>query len=197
MSRLTNLVKLQLQDTAGGPVDLGGLRSLSTLTYLGLFSTPLPGCLPALSQLAALAVGSCQAGESAALDAALQQLTQLRRLAISCPELDSMPPSLTALSGLERLCFDGDAEVILRLPRGAWLSSLRWLGMDWVDVQEALTDGTLAQMAQLQYLGLLNTPISKAAVGARSWDALWAFFATHPPLCCLGEWAWVMYWVTH
>lgn len=75
----------------------------------------------------------------------------------------------------------------MQLPPGAWRSSLRWLGLDWVDVMEALDDGVLAQMSQLGYLCLLSNPTGRISSNDQDWGELWAFLATHPPLRCLGE----------
>ncbi|PRW44355.1 G8 domain-containing [Chlorella sorokiniana] len=183
LSRLSSLRQLQLELTSGPAVELAPLAGLSALTLLGLFSSPLPGCLPRLSQLLALSIGDCK--EAAALDATLAGLKQLRTLIISCSALASMPPSITALTGLQRLFFHWGGGSALDLPPGAWRSPLRWLGMDWVDILQAASDGVLAEMAQLEYLCLLNKPTSRAAAGT-SWDDLWSFVTTHPPLRCLG-----------
>lgn len=187
LSRLTNLCKLQLGGTDGPPADLAALCNLSSLTLLELASTPLPSCLPGLSQLATLAVAHCEKEEGAALDAAVGRLTQLRRLAINCPALTSMPPSLTALASLERLFFDCGGEDSLHLPPGAWRSSLRWLGLGWVDVMKAVNDGALAQMAQLEYLCLVGNPTGRISRNAHGWGELWAFLTIHPTLRCVGE----------
>ncbi len=121
------------------------------------------------------------------LDVALRQLTQLRRLAISCSAVTSVPPSITALGCLERLFFSCGAADPASLPPGPWLLSLRWLGTDWAEALVAAEDGVLGQMPRLEYLCLFGNPTAEKRADA--WDALWALLASHPPLRCFGEWA--------
>lgn len=188
LSRLTSLCKLQLVNTRGGLAELTVLRSLGSLSYLGLYNSPLPGCLPSLRQLAALDVDSCRQEDSAAVEAALAQLTQLRMLGIGCEALTSAPRSITALTSLERLYLLCGGEEAVPLPRGPWLSSLRWLGMHWLDMLAAAADGTFAQITRLEYLCLVGNPSDEISANRAGWDALWACLASLPSLRCLGEW---------
>ncbi|KAL4447631.1 hypothetical protein ABPG75_004850 [Micractinium tetrahymenae] len=219
MSKLTALADAELN---GGPVDLSGLAALSGLQALELVDTdlaqgplpssltsrlcqlvlrdagPLPAELASMTQLQRLALSATiihdRRGELAQLEAALGCLQQLTTLNVASRGLRRVPPGITSLSRLERMCLDnahgeiaglgtGPPTPPLHLPPGRWLSSLRWLGLPWSSLQDAA--GVLRAWAHsLEYLCSTDTPRWRPRSTAQ-WRALWeGLLCRHPPLRC-------------
>lgn len=131
VANLTGLRYLSLVDCA---YTEGSMRQLSTLQLRELDlldGTTIPPCLSALGQLACLSVNTCSRNDVATLGAALSALSSLRRLGLIAwdPAWRRLPPAITSLRKLERLClYSSAAEVEAdALPGGAWLASVQWL----------------------------------------------------------------------
>lgn len=134
----STLTRLIIADAAAFPTGLGQLTGLHELQLRGACST----------------TNSNQA--NAALDAALQQLTQLTGLYLSSTPLGGGVP--LALAGLDRLqrCHLSGLGAGASLPAGPWLASIRELGASLVCVMNS--GATLAAAAQLTRLALADVP---------------------------------------
>jgi len=169
------------------------LTALTCLRRLGLFEYDcLPACLSALTWLQLLALHS----ESWPIDDNADELsTELANLQnLTCLSLYSngyrcIPPALAELPRLQHLCFDGgpfqgDDLQGLEVPEGAWLASIRWLGLPW-EVLE-LAASVLCSAPRLEYLCVCVT-CRAFPVGSTLPEhyPLWNLVATHPQLRCL------------
>jgi len=165
---------------------MGVLASLASLISLKICNGPrLPACLSALTRLERLFATAHMEVDGAALEAALPRLQRLTRLLLFCHTFERIPPAIASLSCLQRLCFDGsaaDALADLSLPQGAWLASIRWLGLPWGVLRSAV--GTLRAAPHLEYL--CSSSIPTDGTSSEEWAAFWRFVAAHPPLRCLG-----------
>ncbi|KAI7842307.1 hypothetical protein COHA_003947 [Chlorella ohadii] len=101
-----------------------------------------------------------------------------------------VPPSIGEMPRLERLHLQQDYSegmVVIELPRGPWLRSVRWLGLPWECLDDPDNLEVLRSTAQLEFLCALTLP----CIGDREdsfdhWDAFFEWVATHPPLRCFG-----------
>lgn len=132
--QVANLTSLRYLSLLGCAYTEGSMRQLSSLPLRELDlvkGTTIPACLSALGQLACLAVNIRSNDGMATLGAALSGLSSLRRLGLIAwnPAWRRLPPAITTLRKLERLClYSGAAEVEDgALPGGAWLASVQWL----------------------------------------------------------------------
>jgi len=164
---------------------MGMLTSLASLRTLRIGAdTRLPSCLSTLTGLEQLATSQDMGVDGEALEAALPNLQRLTCLSLFCQAYMHILPTIASLPHLQRLCFDGNAAVTgadLSLPQGAWLASIRWLGLPWEVLEPAV--GTLQGAPNLEYLCSLGNPIPFLP---EEWRTFWRFVATHPPLRCLG-----------
>lgn len=149
------------------PAGLPEMMQLETLAAVPPFDERLPGGLPEQA-----------ADWHAALGAALDQLTRLTALMVG---EHTAPSNLVAaqLPRLQRLWFATSP-----IPRpdalaGPWLGSLRWLGMQWLQLECSVEP--LRAAAHLEKLCSLGMP---ACTNEGHWRAAWDFLATHPPLKC-------------
>ncbi len=102
-----------------------------------------------------------------------------------------VPPSIGEMPRLERLHLQQDYSegmVVIELPRGPWLRSVRWLGLPWECLDDPDNLEVLRSTAQLEFLCALTLP----CIGDREdsfvhWDAFFEWVATHPPLRCFGK----------
>jgi len=176
---LSSLASLHLVYSSYTADGMAALTAITSLRCLQLRSTErLPACLSALTRLEQLGVHSELEPLGEELCDALPRLQNL-----TCLSLDSMgylriPPALAELPRLQRLCadvfsFPGDAS----LPRGAWLASIRWLGLPW-GVWQAAT-GVLTHAPRLEYLCAIGEEEPPAVPAGHS---MWTFAAFLPAL---------------
>jgi len=170
------------------------LTTLTSLPRLHLVCNHnLPACLSTLTWLEQLEVLHLRP-VNPALEVALPLLVNLTCLSLCCNDYRRIPPALAQLPRLQRLCFDAKpaaaAAEDFSLPQPAWLASIRWLGLPWVTLRQAV--GWLPGAVQLEYLCSLGLPPFPGGAGSPSCPseqqgkAFWRFVATHPLLRCLG-----------
>jgi len=183
LSQLTGLEILSIGPAyAYQPNGMAVLTSLASLRTLAINAgNRLPACLSAMTGLEQMFAHVQVDGE--ALEAALPRLQQLTCLMLCCRNYQRIPPNIAGLSRLQRLSFDGLPGVDLSLPQGAWLASIRWLGLPWEVLRSAVS--TMACAPHLECLCSRGMP-SIGPSHTEEWRAFWRFVAAHPPLRCLG-----------
>jgi hypothetical protein len=127
----------------------------------------------------------------AELGAALRPLHQLTCLLIRADALVQALPALSGCAGLQRCMFMlDDLEAAVEpgllpgsgIPSGAWLSSLRWLHVNFALLANSMEP--LSHTHLLEYLSINVPTPTTAQLGAHS--AFWIWAVRHPPLRRLG-----------
>ncbi|KAL4431142.1 hypothetical protein ABPG75_006398 [Micractinium tetrahymenae] len=195
LSKLSGLSSLHLMCTRHEQPSLDMLSSLPALRRLLLTQTErLPTCLSTLTRLQALTMQLADAaGDEAVLASAFPSLTLLTCLVINSTQMASLPPSITALSRLQRLWVQLSSNRASDLPPAAhrW-PVLRWLGLPWAGLVGSVASGGLPSATALQYLSVLDMPELFKSTGERPddvqprWAAAWRFIRMHPSLRCFG-----------
>jgi hypothetical protein len=198
LSALTNLHTLDLQHNAYDGASQGALRHLKQLRQLKLHRPlALPACLAELAQLETLEVEMGMLSnpeEVSVLEGALPHLQRLTCLVLIPEGLRRYPPAVAQLGRLQRclVCINdglngGPAPDHCLPPGGAWLGSLRWLGLSWAAALQSVA--ALAAAQRLEYLCVLDAvggAATPALAHADWWAAFWRWAACHPSLRCLG-----------
>lgn len=151
-------------------------------------SLPPPEAMAALTCLRALALQfpgltMDPEVEAAALDAALQPLTQLTELSVLSDTLPRLPASLADLRQLRRCCLETPEARGAKLPPGDWLVGLQQLTLP-AEIAVASRE-SLSGATQLQWMGLSDEEDAKLGKRqAQAYQGLLSILAQLPSLRC-------------
>ncbi|MBD0682433.1 leucine-rich repeat domain-containing protein [Pseudomonas sp. PSB11] len=141
--------------------------------YILRFSNPILGELPALSadfsHVTALSLNNST--HASGVDSFLEGFAQLRRLEMRDFALENLPQAISALADLEELVLS-DCNLVLNPQSQATISSLnKLLTLDLYNNPLGLIPD-LTNLAQLTYLDLSNTHISRLPAGLENHPAI-------------------------
>lgn len=192
MSQLTGLQQLELSDChyrGDGLRVLSGLTQLTSLRCDRCFD--VPPCLSMLTQLEQLVIDPLDNPQAVVtLVEGISHLRQLTTLYLSSDILPYLPPSITTLQRLQRLCVARNfrSSMDLYVPPGKWLASLHFLGLPWKALPSAI--GLLeAASAAPEHIVSTTLPWYNSHVlpeewAQHTWHLFWRYLDSCPSLRC-------------